>query len=87
MKRVIKKLWYITTYPLSIPSKISRWFWHYVSRRVSKIEEYESIKQQIVIRELRARLMRVESKKEELEAQRRDLQMQLEMEIMDKYIS
>lgn len=87
MKKLIRKLWRIITYPLHIPVILNRKFWLHVSRKISKIEQSELAKSRAAIIELRASLMRVQAKSEELEAQKKQLAMELEMELMDKYIN
>lgn len=86
MKKIIKSIWRVMTYPFFLPAKLNRKFWLHASRRLSKIEQSELAKAEVRITELRTRLSKTEAEVKKLEAIKKQLNMELELELMDKYI-
>uniref|UniRef100_A0A6M3IDD6 Uncharacterized protein n=2 Tax=viral metagenome TaxID=1070528 RepID=A0A6M3IDD6_9ZZZZ len=82
MKKILK----IITYPLKLPVILNTRFWLHVSKRISVIQQSELAMANARIIELRASLMRAQSKIENLEYMKKQLTIQLDMELMDKYV-
>ena len=83
----MKKLLSIIIYPLKLPVILNNKFWLHISKRISVVQQSELAKAEARILELRTSLMRAQAKTEELEHIKRQLTMELEMELMDKYVN
>ena len=83
----MKKLWKIITYPFYLPGILNRKFWLHTSLRIAEVQQSEAAIARAAEASLRARLSETNKRIYLLEQEKKQLQTQLEMEIMDRYVS